>query len=294
MSFASSMAEHATAERGGERGILVGRTFNPNPPPPPTDVLRQSIRLREVPTRHRPRQSLSERVAHFLIRRGLMVGDETLQARLRVYDALDFLIASLAPERSDRRKGRVTAVDMRHPYHLRHALDLLPRIPDNCGHERRFMELLLNRALRAYAERMSQTKQFAFTFEAEAKEFFVQGMKIERQIRRITEPSEKMQAMQLLNDCYFHGRYYYYFSILCREKQETDSRMHIWYVRAGFFLARIDWRGEIVQKPNPRALPSRSAVLFLMRRDKSVMERCRADPAFKLKIKRLVDCHPKG
>jgi len=294
MSFASSIDERAPAERGVARGVVMGRTFNPNPPPPPTDVLNRSIRLRELPVRKRPRRSVRERVAHFLDRHGVTIGDETLRTRLRVQDALDFLIASLEPERRESERTERPTVEMRHPYHLRQALDLLPRLPDSCGHERRFMELILNRALRAYAERMSQTKQFAFTFEAEAKEFFVHGMKIERQIRRITDPSEKSQAMQVLNDCYFHGRYYYYFSLLCREKQDADSRLHIWYVRAGFILARIDWRGEIAQKPNPRSLPTRAAVSFLMRRDKSVMERCRADPAFKLKIKRLVDCHPKG
>jgi len=294
MSFASSMDGRAPAVNGGTRGVVMGRTFNPNPPPPPTDVLHRAIRLKELPVRKRPRRSVRERLAHFLDRHGVAIGDEALRTRLHVQDALDFLIASLEPERADHRRATRQTVDMRHPYHLRQALDLLPRVPDSCGHERRFMELVLNRALRAYAERMSQTKQFAFTFEAEAKEFFVQGMKVERQIRKITDPSEKMQATQLLNDCYFHGRYYYYFSLLCREKQDADSRLHIWYVRAGFLLARFDWRGEIASKPNPRSLPTRSAVLFLMRRDKSVMERCKADPAFKLKIKRLVDCHPKG
>lgn len=290
----ASLLERHEAVTSGERGVVMGRTFNPNPPPPTTDILRRAVRLNDLPMRKRPRESILERVVEFLIRRGVIAGDEETRSRLRVHDALNFLIASLGPEKAEGGRAVRASVDVRHPYHLRQALDLLPKLPESCAHERRFMELVLNRALRAYAQKMSETKQFAFTFEGEAKEYFVNGMKLERQIRKITEPSERAQAIQLLNDCYFHGRYYYYFSLLRRETLENDSRMHVWFVRAGFLLARIDWKGEIESKPNPRALPTRSAVLFLMRRDKSVMDRCRADPAFKLKIKRLVDCHPKG
>jgi hypothetical protein len=282
----------------GTRGVLVGKTFNPNPFPPPVDLLSRALTVPGLPLHKQPKEHFSDRFQRFLNRLGIAVADEDAQLRWRIRDALNSVLASVSP-RADPvgargRKGGPVAISVRHPYHLRAAFDLLPQIPDSLGGERRFLELILSRVLRAYGEQMSAARGVPFSFEAEAREFFIIGLKLERHIKKMDDADERLTALQIVNDSFFHGRNYYYYALLRRERLDAESRMHLWYARASFFLSRIDWRGELLDKANTRMLPPRSMMMFLVRRDRSVMDRYRADAAFRDKTKRLIDSFPKG
>jgi len=276
-------------------GVLVGNAFNTTPFPPPADLLGRALKVPGLPLHKGPRETFGERLQRAMNRWGLPVGDERARLRWKVRDATASAIASVLsqPPGGQRHTGEFPIVSVRHPYHLRAAFDLLPLLPDDLAADRRFLELIFVRILRSYGEQISLARGMPFSFEAEAREFFVSGIKIERQIKRIDNEREYAGAIQMLNDSYYHGRYYYYFSLLRRERPDPESRLHLLYARASFFLARIDWQGKIQPRANLRALPSRATIQFLLHRDRSVTERYRADPAFRDQINRLIHSFPK-
>ena len=270
--------------------------------PPTADVLGRALIVPGLPTHKQPKENAFSRVQRVLARLGISTANEETQFRWKIQDSLASILASVSPlvegtaeQRKVYRSGQlVPIITVRHPYHLRAAFDLLPQIPDSLGSERRFMELILSRILRRYAEMLSASKGTPFAFAHEAKEYFVGGVKLERQVKKVEDPDERLTYLQMICDNYFHGRYYYYFALMRRERLEQDSRMHFWYARACFFTARIDYRGELMPKANVHTLPSRNAVMFLLRRDKSVMERYRADAEFRDQTRRLANSFPKG
>lgn len=277
-------------------GVLVGKTFNLTPFPPPVDMLSKALVVGGLPLHKQPKLRFGDRLRRTLNNMGLVSGGEDAQLRWKVRDAVETVIASVAlaselAASRDRKTER--PVSVRHPYHLRAAFDLLPQVPDHLGGDRRFLELILSRVLRAYAEQIAVARGIPFSFEAEAREFFILAMKLERQVKKIENSDELFSTLQIINDNYYHARYYYYFALMRRERLDPESKMHLWHARASFFLARLDWRGTLMPKANIRALPTRNAMMFLLRRDRSAMDRYRADPAFREKTKLLLDSFPK-
>ena len=154
---------------------------------------------------------------------------------------------------------------------------MMPSIPDTLAAERRFLELLMTRALKRYGEQMALIKGSAFSFEHEAREYFFAGFRLEKQIKKVNSPDERFAALQAIHTNYFHGRNYYYYALLRREKLAPDNKLFMLFARAVYFMARIDWNGELLEKPNPRMLPSRDDMLFFVERDKSVVTRYRSE-----------------
>ena len=62
--------------------------------------------------------------------------------------------------------------------------------------------------------------------------------------------------------------------------------------RAVYFMARIGWNGELLDKPNPRSLPSREDIFFLVQRDKTVLTRYRSDQDFQRQVKAVLEAFP--
>jgi hypothetical protein len=284
--------------RDGKKGVVLGRSLELNPSPPAIDRLEQPLILHDLPLQKAPRSTMSDRWSRFLVGIGFGTGTEEERLRWRALDMLGWVVTSVggsaAAHMEPISRRAPAAVRFYHPYDLRAAFDLLPRLPDSLGRERRFLELLLNRILRSYGEQVGGVKGSPFSFEHEAHEYFITGIKNERQIRMIGSATEKHDMLQLVSNAYFHARNYYMYALLRREKLLPDSRMHFWYARASIFMARVEWNGDLLDKPNLRQMPPRSTVRFLLRRDKSVMDRYRNDAPYRDQIKRLIDTFPKG
>lgn len=283
------------------RGVVTGKYFNFKPLPPPADILGNPLVVPNLPTHKLPKETFGSRVKRFLARMNL--GSQSAETRLRwkLYDTIQATMASLSPavtlvaeKRAPARKRKlsVPVVVVRHPYHLRHVFEMMPSIPDTLAAERRFLELLMTRALKRYGEQMALIKGSAFSFEHEAREYFFAGFRLEKQIKKVNSPDERFAALQAIHTNYFHGRNYYYFALLRREKLAPDNKLFMLYARAVYFMARIDWNGELLDKPNPRMLPSRDDMLFFVERDKSVVTRYRTDQDFQRQVKAVLEAFP--
>lgn len=285
---------------GAVRGVVTGKYFDFNPLPPPQDVLGKPLVVADLPVRKRPKEGWRDRARRVLA--SFRIGrqsDETL-LRWKVRDTVDSVIASvssaapMAERRAPRRRhGRpVPVVVARHPYHLRHALELIPQLPDSLADERRFLELLMGRILRRYAEQMSRADGNPFSFENEAREYLLAGFKLERQIKNIKDADERFPVLQAIYSNYFHGRNYYYFALLRREKLAPDNKLFMLFARAVYFMARVDWNGALLEKPIPRSLPTRRDVMFFVQRDKTVLARYRSDQDFQRQVKAVLGAFP--
>ncbi|WP_448204747.1 hypothetical protein [Azospirillum sp. sgz302134] len=290
-----------SAPGGSARGVVTGRYFNLTPLPPPPDVLGNPLVVPDLPTHKMPQETWRGRLQRILAR--FHIGKQSAHTTLRwkVQDTIASVVASVSPTvtmAGDRRgpgkgKGRpVPVIVVRHPYHLRHVFELIFQIPNELAAERRFLELLMGRILRRYGEQMALMKGAAFSFENEAREYFFAGFKLERQIKKINSPDERFAALQAIYTNYFHARNYYYYALLRREKLTPDNKLFMLYSRAAYFMARVDWSGELLDKPNQRSLPSREDMLFFVQRDKTVLTRYRTDQDFQRQVKAVLEAFP--
>lgn len=280
------------------RGVVIGKYFNLNPLPPTNDILGNPLVVADLPTHKLPKEGWRSRLGRIMA--SLRLGRQPAQMRLRwkIHDTIGMVLASISPaatlasnQPGGRKKGGRTVV-VRHPYHLRAVFDFIAQIPEELAPERRFLELLMSRVLRKYGEQLSQNRGVPFSFENEAKDYFYTGYKLERQIKRINAPDERFMALQAIYDAYFHGRNYYYYALLRRERLNPENKLFMLFARASYFMARIDWSGQLADKPNIRQLPRRADMMFYVQRDKSVLERYRTDPDFQKSVKSVLDAFP--
>jgi len=286
---------------GPGRGVVTGKYFNFKPLPPPADILGNPLIVPNLPTHKLPKETAGSRFKRFLARFGL--GSQTADTRLRwkLHDTIHATMASLSPAvtlvaekraPAKRRKLSVPIIVVRHPYHLRHVFEMLPGIPETLMVERRFLELLMTRALKRYGEQMALVKGSAFSFEHEAREYFYAGFRLEKHIKQVTSPDERFAALQAIYINYFHGRNYYYYALLRRERLEPENKLFMLFARAIYFMARVDWNGELLDKPSPRSMPKRDEIMFFVERDKSVVTRYRSDQDFQRQVKSVLEAFP--
>jgi hypothetical protein len=301
---ASSMdgdSQSAGGMGGAGRGVVTGKYFNFKPLPPPNDILGNPLIVPNLPTNKLPKETLGSRIKRALSR--LSMGSQSADTKLRwkLHDTIHATMASLSPAvtlatekrgPAKRKASSVPIIVVRHPYHLRHVFEMLPQIPDTLMSERRFLELLMNRALKRYGEQMALVKGSAFSFEHEAREYFFAGFRMEKAIKKINGTDERFAALQAIHTNYFHGRNYYYYALIRREKLAPDNKLFMLFARAVYFMARVDWNGELLDKPSPRAMPSRETMMFFVERDKSVVTRYRSDQDFQRQVKAVLEAFP--
>lgn len=291
----------SVAATGGTRGVVTGKYFNFNPLPPQDDVLGNPLVVPNLPTHKLPKETLGSRLSRTMARLNLGHQSATTRLRWKLFDMIAAVIGSVSPSaglssdqraRLQRKGQKMAALTVRHPYHLRQVLEMIPQIPDELAPERRFLELLLSRIMKKYGEQMAAMKGSPFSFEHEAREYFFAGYKMERQIKKVNAPDERFLMLQNIYNVYFHGRFYYYCALLRRERLAPENKLFMLYSRASYFMARIDWNGELTEKPNPRMLPTRGVMMFHVQRDKTVLARYRSDPDFQRQVKGVLDAFP--
>lgn len=295
--------DDAVPEEGGDGtfGGLPGRYFNYQPAPPVRDVLQDPMVASPLPP-DPPEEVWQSRFARWLTARHLK--NPTADARLR-WKALDTItsVASAAftpgpsgptsPASGPGKDGAVARkVQVVHPYNLNYAFDLLFKLDKRFARERKYLDIMLALVLNRYAELMSERIGDKFFFHSEAVEYFRSAYRNEGYLRRPLAPEEKYDAVQKLYDSYYHGQRYYMFAVLRRERLEADNRLFTFYCRAAYFMARVDWNGGVFEKPPVRALPSRSDLMALARRDASVVLRAKANPDYADQINGIVKAFP--
>lgn len=300
LSVSSMKGDESGGGMGGQRGVVTGKYFNFKPLPPPSDVLGNPLIVPNLPTHKQPKETWRSRMQRTLARFNLVGQSAQTRMRWKLQDTIQATIASVSPavtlsadrRAAPRRKLSVPVIMVRHPYHLRHVFEQLPQITDEFAPERRFIELLLNRILKKYGEQMALVKGSNFSFEHEAREYFVAGFRLEKQIKQVNNPDERFAALQAIYVNYFHGRNYYYYALLRRERLAEDNKLFMLFSRAVYFMARIDWNGNLLDKPQPRSLPSRDEMMFFVQRDKTVLTRYRSDQEFQRQVKSVLEAFP--
>lgn len=305
-SSASGRGNSKRTQSEAPRGLVQGgRYFEFNPSPPEQDLLGNPLTVPDMPVRALPIHGWRARLSQFLAKRGIGRRVEERRLRWKAYEMAESLRLSVSPAVTAMIEG--TAVRPRfpgqneplplmeifHPYQLNYVIDFLLQL-DEAGliHERKYLELLLAKILQQYGETMVLISNKAFSFEHEARDYFYTAVRQESLLPRVTHADEIFASIQSIYNNYFHGSRYYVLALFRREKMAEENKLFFFYCRAIFFMARITWDGTILDKPPVRQLPQRDDLMFLARRDQTVMARYQAIPEFKAQVNGILTHFP--
>lgn len=101
-----------------------------------------------------------------------------------------------------------------------------------------------------------------------------------------------MDSVQQCYTNYFHGARYYVCAVLRRERMAEENKLFFFYCRSMYFQARVEWNGELLERPPMRQLPCREDLMFFARRDVSLLHRYQANPAFAEQVKGVLALFP--
>lgn len=291
--------ERGSEERRATRGVHLGRTLTLDPGPPSRDVLPRPLTLAEPPAYELPRDTLVIRLSAVLGSLGWTSREKELHQKWRAQTATAILMAALSPRvardlaasgwlQRHSAAGRHRVGPVTHPYDVLEAFRAVVDLPDSLARDRTFLEGALGVLLRRHAEEISRAGCVDFSFEAEAREYFVRGARLERALKGMTNRDARFDLLQEIHDCWYHVRNYHVFSVLSREPMAADGKSFMMFCQAAHSLARIDWDGAVRATPVGNRLPTRREVAFLVRRDRALQARCAADSALLAQVKALV------
>lgn len=271
-----------------------GGGYSIAPESPLTDRLDEPLTLANLPIEPRRGETFLERVRGVAGALGLDLPARRRRANRRLVAAMMALVAVSVHPRgaalletsgwAKAARGAKRRISVYHPYALQQAIDLPPKLPAGLSADARSLEVLIAVVLRRYAVVLGHQLGGGFSFASEAREFFVAGNRLERLLTRTDVEEERAVTIQQIYRAYFHGRRYYEYSVLSREKSRGDPKVFMSYIRAIWFLARMQGDGTLRAQPAARALPSRRTLLYFISRDPAVQERARMDPAFSKKL----------
>ena len=53
----------------------------------------------------------------------------------------------------------------------------------------------------------------------------------------------------------------------------SDNQLFMAFCCGAYFILRIDWHGDLLASPNPRAIPTRTPLLYYALREVSILRR---------------------
>ena len=292
-------------DEGGRqtRGLLLGRNINLRPDPPAKDLLNEPLVVSQLPEIDLPRETLGNRLSLLLFRTVLGYREEEYRALAGVRQTIAAVMASVSRMAAKelevagwvlnrREKGLQRVVRVTHPDQLQDAFAVLMAAPDAISQERQELEVLLAVVLRHYIKEMSAIIGSRFSFEAEAHSHCMHAYDLERQLKNVVDQYERMAVLQQTYDSYSNAASYYLYSLVSREPSEHDPKMFSMYVRAVFFISRLQYDGTLQENVNRRRLPLRREVMFLIKRDRALQTRYSKDEEFAEQIKNILNFFP--
>ena len=285
-------------------GLILGRSFNVAPPPPPEDILGNPLVIAKLPSYELPHDTLGVQVSSLLVQIGLSSRAKELRQLWRIQAATALVMATQLSTvaRKVEKTGwlrrhnalRHTRIpQLIHPYAVLESFEAMVQTPDAFSKERRFLEIILALVLRQYIETISGANNSRFSFEMEAREHFLRAIRLEHMIKKVSAADEQFELLQQLYDCYYHCKNYYAFSIIARERAQNEGKMFMMYCHALHALARFQSDGTFGDRISEARLPTRSEVLFLFQRDRSLKKQCLENPEVRAQAKALIKTfHP--
>ncbi|MEI6559805.1 MAG: hypothetical protein WCO00_15485 [Rhodospirillaceae bacterium] len=285
------------------RGLLLGRHINLKPPPPAKDLLAGPLLVRRLPRIDLPNQSLKDRLSAFLFRTVLGYREAEYRAIWDLRQAVAAVMASVSPTAAQkledlgwslerRVQGGQRVVAMTHPDQFQEAMLLLIAAPEALSRDARFLEVVFAVVLRHYLKEISAAAGNPFSFNTEAHSHCMQAYDLERQIKNVVDTNERIMVLQNIYDRYHYTSQYYLYSLLSRESAPDDGKMFSMYVRAVFFISRLQYDGTLLEQVNRRRLPARREVMFRIKRDRALQRRYTDDPEFAAQIKMILNVFP--
>ncbi|MEI8396378.1 MAG: hypothetical protein WCF85_16715 [Rhodospirillaceae bacterium] len=284
------------------KGVVQGKTFRFDPPPPKLDCLTDPLILGALPVSHFPQEPLNSQMRRIFA--GSDSGHRNRGQRMlwRFHDTVEAVLTAVwpgfKPVRSLLRYGvsrkAQPAVDrlIRHPYQLKEVIELLIDLPEEYAAHRLYLNELLTTLLKTYRTEIGKKTIGLLEFYKEAHDYFISGYKIEKQFAGYTNGEERFSASQLIYDNYSHGKNYYIYSILCGEELPVDNQIFMFFCNAMFFNARVGWNGELTELPSAKALPSRQRMLFYALRDRSVLRQFKRNPDYAKQLRAILRTFP--
>ena len=293
----------SAGDRAPLRGVLLGASLSFEPSPPVLDVLSSAVAVSRLPEYQPPRDTLGARLNAVLGTLGWTSHEREAQLKWHAQAVTAMVMASLVPAvareleasgwlRRHQTAGRLRVGAITHPYDVLEAFKTVTKLPASLGRERRFLELVLGLLLRGYQEALSQAGNARFSFEAEAKEHFIRGARLERSLKHCTDSNDRLGVLQHVINAYYHAKNYYMFSVIARQNSTSDGKMFVMFCHAALSLAQIDWDGTLHTQPVTARLPPRAEVTFLFSRDRSLRERCARDSSLFAQTKALISTFP--
>lgn len=265
------------------------------PAPPSRDVCASSLLVPLLPTVKLPKQDLRNGLQRFLAGLGLADPPPNQSEMAAAHRMIAQVRTAIGPVRrapggppgaggSGGQKQRVVY----HPYDLRDAFQMALSLPERMAAHRRILEQHLAALLTAHAETMGRVTHASFQYSLEAREHFVGAMRQEGMFHRLARSSERADYAQGAYAGYYHGRWYYLFSLLRGEALPVGSRMFQYYWRATTFLARVSPNGMLEAKPKRANLPRRREFLFFIQRDRHVQRQLQSNSEFARRVAQIL------
>ena len=80
--------------------------------------------------------------------------------------------------------------------------------------------------------------------------------------------------------------------MISREQTANNDKMFSMYVRAVFFMSRLQYDGSLQESVTRRRLPLRREVMFRVKRDRALQNRYTKDAEFSAQIKNIITFFP--
>lgn len=280
-------------------GLVLGRSLNFQPPPPAQDILGNPLLITKLPAYELPHDTLGTRISSLLVQMGISSRAKELRQHWRLQAATALVMGTLMSSvaRKLEKTGwlrrhnvlRHTRVPvLTHPYAVLESFEAMIQAPDFLSKERRFLEIILALVLRQYIDMISRANSNKFSFEMEAREYFLRAIRLEHMLKKVNTDDERIGMLQEIYDCYYHCKNYYIFSLISRERAANEGKMFMMYCHALHALARFQSDGTFSDRPTESRMPARNDVLFLFQRDRCLKKQCLESPDVRAQAKALL------
>jgi hypothetical protein len=272
------MPRRAEKSSAAPEGVLYDAFAAPHPP---DEVLEEGFRSAVLDQIVLPPLTRGERWRAALMRMGLAFGGQALRDKLTARQAVADLGRSFGPQ----------GAALTHPAQLAAFFVKLMDFPEILHEELTAFESGLAGLLIEYRYKYSIQRGLMCYYSKIAKKSFGEGIKKQKMVSKINDPSERAQVLGFIREKYLYFISNYVFACVTREDVLKGNSLFADFITALLFLARIEGDGTLDKEPNAKRLPQRRQLLFLAMRD-PIFVKAAADDGYQRKMAAVIKDFP--
>ncbi len=300
------------------KGVIYGSSFDRRPSSPKIHLLAHNIKIQNFPAQCLPniKDGLAKRIKNIWV---YMLTGQLPYNRDHLKKAYDHIISIIMSVDMNCNTTIDTLISnnnrfkkqwgwfkthndkiftINHPYDMIEIIDFIPHLDGELLAEKYSLELYCYTIINNYismikddADSNSLMKK-KFSFSEESSHYFHDGYKLEAMLANVDSADEKKSIVKIIYENYFHAKWYYYFSVLAREKIGNEGKNFMSAYHAMLFMAKVDDFGILHNAPKRRYLPRKQEIKFYIRRDTSLRLRSDSDKKFEEKLQDIVKSLP--